>query len=89
MATVYLAHDLKHDRPVALKVLRQELAAAMGAERFHREIQIAAKLQHPNILPLLDSGEAGGLLETPACATNRSPPWIGAGKTADEAGYEQ
>ena len=62
MATVYLAHDLKHDRPVALKVLRQELAAAMGAERFHREIQIAAKLQHPNILPLLDSGEAGGLL---------------------------
>ena len=62
MATVYLAHDLKHDRPVALKVLRQELAAAMGAERFHREIQIAAKLQHPNILPLHDSGEAGGFL---------------------------
>ncbi len=62
MATVYLAHDLKHDRQVALKVLRQELAAAMGAERFHREIQIAAKLQHPNILPLLDSGEAGGFL---------------------------
>ena len=62
MATVYLAHDLKHDRQVALKVLRQELAAALGAERFHREIQIAAKLQHPNILPLLDSGEAGGLL---------------------------
>ncbi len=62
MATVYLAHDLKHDRPVALKVLRQELAAAMGPERFHREIQIAAKLQHPNILPLLDSGEAAGLL---------------------------
>jgi len=62
MATVYLAHDLKHDRPVALKVLRQELAAVLGAERFHREIQIAAKLQHPNILPLLDSGEAGGLL---------------------------
>jgi TolB-like protein len=62
MATVYLAHDLKHDRPVALKVLRQELAAALGAERFHREIQIAAKLQHPNILPLHDSGEAGGFL---------------------------
>jgi hypothetical protein len=62
MATVYLAEDLKHHRQVALKVLRQELAAALGAERFHREIQIAAKLQHPNILPLLDSGEAGGLL---------------------------
>ena len=62
MATVYLARDLKHDRQVALKVLRQELTAALGAERFHREIQIAAKLQHPNILPLLDSGEAAGLL---------------------------
>jgi len=62
MATVYLAHDLKHDRDVALKVLRQELTAALGAERFHREIQIAAKLQHPNILPLHDSGEAGGFL---------------------------
>ena len=62
MATVYLAHDLRHDRQVALKVLRQELTAALGAERFHREIQIAAKLQHPNILPLLDSGEAAGLL---------------------------
>jgi dienelactone hydrolase len=62
MATVYLAQDLKHDRPVALKVLREELGAALGAERFHREIRIAAKLQHPNILPLLDSGEAGGLL---------------------------
>ncbi len=62
MATVYLAHDLKHDRDVALKVLRQELAAALGAERFHREIQIAAKLQHPNILPLHDSGQAGGFL---------------------------
>ena len=62
MATVYLAEDLKHHRQVALKVLRQELTAALGAERFHREIQIAAKLQHPNILPLLDSGEAGGFL---------------------------
>ena len=47
---------------VALKVLRQELTAALGAERFHREIQIAAQLPHPNILPLLDSGEAAGLL---------------------------
>ena len=62
MATVYLAEDLKHHRQVALKVLRQELTAALGAERFHREIQIAARLQHPNILPLLDSGEAAGLL---------------------------
>ncbi|HEU5261526.1 MAG TPA: serine/threonine-protein kinase [Gemmatimonadales bacterium] len=62
MALVYLAHDLKHDRPVAIKVLRPELAAAVGAERFLREIQIAARLQHPNILPLYDSGEAGGTL---------------------------
>ena len=62
MATVYLAHDLRHDRPVALKVLRPELAAAIGPERFLREIQIAARLTHPNILPLHDSGEAEGLL---------------------------
>src|SRR5207245_10867764 len=60
--TVYLAHDLRHDRPVALKVLRPELAAAIGPERFLREIQIAARLTHPNILPLHDSGEAEGLL---------------------------
>jgi Tol biopolymer transport system component len=62
MATVYLAHDLKHDREVALKVLRPELAAAIGAERFLAEIHTTAKLQHPNILPLFDSGEADGLL---------------------------
>ena len=62
MATVYLAHDLKHDRQVAIKVLRPDLAAALGPERFHREIKIAAQLQHPNILPLHDSGEADGLL---------------------------
>jgi eukaryotic-like serine/threonine-protein kinase len=62
MAIVYLARDCRHDRPVALKVLRSELAAAMGADRFLREIQITAKLQHPNILPLYDSGEAGGFL---------------------------
>ncbi len=62
MATVYLAHDLKHERKVALKVLRPELAAALGAERFTREIRIAAQLQHPHILPLHDSGEAGGFL---------------------------
>ena len=62
MATVYLAHDLKHDRDVAIKVLHPELAAALGAERFLTEIKTTARLQHPHILPLLDSGEAGGLL---------------------------
>ena len=62
MATVYLAHDLKHERDVALKVLHPELAAVLGAERFLTEIKTTAKLQHPHILPLLDSGEAGGLL---------------------------
>jgi dienelactone hydrolase len=62
MATVYLAHDLKHDRLVALKVLRSELVFALGPERFLREIQIVARLQHPNILSLHDSGEANGLL---------------------------
>jgi tRNA A-37 threonylcarbamoyl transferase component Bud32 len=62
MAVVYLARDRKHGRRVALKVLRPELAAAIGAERFLREIEIAAALRHPNILPLFDSGEAGGLL---------------------------
>jgi serine/threonine-protein kinase len=60
MATVYLAQDLKHHRKVALKVLRAELAATLGAERFSREIEVAAQLQHPHILPLLDSGEADG-----------------------------
>ncbi|HSE52575.1 MAG TPA: serine/threonine-protein kinase [Gemmatimonadales bacterium] len=62
MATVYLAHDLKHDRPVAIKVLRPGLAAALGPERFLREIQIAARLNHPHILALHDSGEFEGLL---------------------------
>ena len=62
MATVYLARDLKHDRPVALKVLRPELAASLGKERFLREIRIAARLSHPHILPLYDSGEAEGFL---------------------------
>jgi serine/threonine-protein kinase len=62
MATVYLAHDLKHERQVAIKVLREDLSASLGAGRFLREIKIAAQLQHPNILPLLDSGSAGGLL---------------------------
>ncbi|HTT67087.1 MAG TPA: protein kinase [Gemmatimonadales bacterium] len=62
MATVYLAHDLKHHRAVALKALRPELAAALGHERFLREIEIAAGLSHPHILPLYDSGEADGVL---------------------------
>jgi serine/threonine-protein kinase len=62
MAVVYLAEDLKHRRPVAIKVLRPELSQAMGTERFHREIEILAGLNHPNILALHDSGEADGLL---------------------------
>lgn len=62
MATVYLAEDLKHRRKVAIKVLREDLAASLGAGRFLREIEIAAQLQHPNILPLLDSGDASGFL---------------------------
>src|SRR5829696_9919878 len=62
MATVYLAEDLKHQRKVAVKVLRQELAAALGHERFLREITTTANLRHPNILPLFDSGEADGFV---------------------------
>ena len=62
MATVYLAHDIKHDRKVAIKVLRPELAAVLGAERFVQEIKTTANLQHPHILPLFDSGEADGFL---------------------------
>jgi serine/threonine-protein kinase len=61
MATVFLAHDLRHERDVAIKVLHPELAASMGAERFEREIKLAAKLHHPHILALFDSGEADGL----------------------------
>jgi TolB-like protein/Tfp pilus assembly protein PilF len=62
MATVYLAQDLKHDRPVALKVLHPELAASLGPERFLREIKLAARLQHPHIMTVLDSGESAGQL---------------------------
>ena len=62
MATVYLAEDLKHHRYVALKVLKPELAAILGAGRFLKEIEVTANLQHPNILPLYDSGEAAGYL---------------------------
>ena len=59
MATVYLAHDLKHDRPVALKVMHPERAATLGPARFLREIRLCARLQHPHILAVLDSGAAG------------------------------
>ena len=62
MATVYLARDLKHDRDVAIKLLRQDVSASLGRERFLREIQLAAKLSHPHILPLFDSGESDGAL---------------------------
>jgi len=62
MATVYLANDLKHERKVALKVLKPELAAVVGAERFLAEIKTTANLQHPHILPLHDSGEADSFL---------------------------
>src|ERR1044071_7306364 len=62
MATVFLARDVRHDREVAIKVLHPELSASIGGERFGREIKLAAKLQHPHILGLYDSGEADGLL---------------------------
>ncbi len=62
MATVYLARDVQHERPVALKVLHPDLAASLGAERFQREIRLAAGLQHPHILGVYDSGDAGGAL---------------------------
>ena len=61
-ATVYLAHDLRHDRPVALKVVHPNLVASVGSERFLREIRFVARLSHPHILPLFDSGDADGLL---------------------------
>jgi eukaryotic-like serine/threonine-protein kinase len=62
VATVYLAADLRHGRIVALKILRPEIAPNLGADRFDREIAIAARLQHPHILGLFDSGVAGGML---------------------------
>src|SRR6476661_349574 len=62
MATVYLSHDLRHDRRVALKVLHPELSSSLGPDRFLREIKLAARLNHPHIVPLYDSGESGGFL---------------------------
>jgi tetratricopeptide (TPR) repeat protein len=62
MATVYLAQDLRHDRPIAVKVLHPELAATLGPERFQREIRVAAQLQHPQVLPVYDSGADAGVL---------------------------
>ena len=62
MATVFLATDIRHERQVAIKVLHPDLSATIGAERFEREIKLAAKLQHPHILGLIDSGQADGLL---------------------------
>src|SRR5574339_1060628 len=62
MATVYLARDVRHDRHVAVKVLNPDLGAVLGAERFLAEIRVTANLQHPNLLPLFDSGEADGQL---------------------------
>ncbi|HEV8613692.1 MAG TPA: protein kinase [Gemmatimonadales bacterium] len=62
MATVYLADDLRHQRKVAIKVVRSEISAGMGTDRFLGEIRLAARLHHPNILPLYDSGDANGEL---------------------------
>ncbi|HEU4525085.1 MAG TPA: serine/threonine-protein kinase [Gemmatimonadales bacterium] len=62
MAVVYLAQDVRHNRPVALKLLHPDVAAALGSDRFVREIQLTASLQHPHILPIHDSGEASGRL---------------------------
>ncbi|MFL6727315.1 MAG: protein kinase domain-containing protein, partial [Sphingomicrobium sp.] len=62
MATVYLARDLKHDRQVAVKVMRDDVGFAMGAERFKREIELVTHLSHPHILPIYDSGAADGEL---------------------------
>ena len=66
MATVFLADDLKHERKVALKVLKPELAVVVGAERFLAEIKTTANVQHPHILPLFDSGEDDGRIDRPA-----------------------
>jgi len=76
MATVYLAHDLRNNRKVALKVLRPELAAILGADRFLKEIETTANLQHPHILPLFDSGEAGGEPGLPGGGPGKPGPYL-------------
>jgi eukaryotic-like serine/threonine-protein kinase len=81
MATVYLAHDLKHDRHVALKVLRPELITVIGDERFLREVRLTAGLAHPHILPVLDSGDAAGRLWYTA-------PYIPGGSLRDRLDHE-
>ena len=73
MATVYLAHDVRHDLKVAIKVRHPELAAAIASERFLTEIRTTAKLQHPHVLPLLDSGDVNGLLFT-WCRSSTAKP---------------
>ena len=87
MATVYLAHDVKHERKVALKVLKPELAAVIGAERFLNEIKVTANLQHPHILPLYDSGSVEGLLYyvMPHVAGETLRDWLAAGSTTGRA----
>jgi serine/threonine-protein kinase len=89
MATVFLAEDLKHHRMVAIKVLQPELGAAVGSDRFLREIETVAGLRHPHILPLYDSGETDGLLyfvmpyvEGESRGGRKRPPAAGAGKAA-------
>ena len=72
MATVWLAHDLRHDRPVALKVLHPGLAPTLGLERFQREIRLAARLQHPHILTVLDSGAGPEACSGSPCPTSRA-----------------
>ena len=72
MATVYLAEDLKHDRRVAIKVLKPELAAVLGADRFVVEIKTTAALQHPHILPLFDSAAPPTVFSTTSCPTSRA-----------------
>ena len=73
MATVYLAHDVKHGRNVALKVLRDDVTHTVGADRFLREIQLAARLNHPNIIALFDSGEALGVLAVITLTSDLDP----------------
>ncbi len=73
MAVVYSAQDIKHSRKVAIKVLRPEFTASIGVDRFLREVEIAAKLTHPHVLSLHDSGKANGNLSRRAARLNRHP----------------